>query len=69
MPNPSPQQIAEFVWGRSARTLTSLGSVTVTTNNDKTNYTVTAGSYSIRASSTQRNASTGTGGGDETDWT
>lgn len=37
--------------------------VTITTNNDKTGYSLTAGSYSVRASSTQRGLILETAGG------
>lgn len=59
------QGAADKAWSTAARTLTAFGfTVTVGTNNDKTGYTVstnsdktgyslTAGSYSIRASSSQ----------------
>jgi hypothetical protein len=45
------QGAADKVWSTAARTITG---GTLTTNNDKTGYSLTAGSYSIRASSSQR---------------
>ena len=65
----SLQQLAYSVWnliavanrtvGAAASVTGAVGSVTgavgsLTTNNDKTGYSLTAGSYSVRASSTQR---------------
>lgn len=52
-------QVAYAVWNQipvASRT------VSVTTNNDKTGYSLTAGSYSIRASSTQSGTITISGG-------
>lgn len=47
----SESSIANLTWKLVAL---ANRTVTVTTNNDKTGYSLTAGSYSIRASSTQR---------------